>query len=401
MLRKLSVKNFRLLRDVTIDVEPGKPIVLIGPNGSGKSSVIQVLDLLSRWGDEGFQQGCSAFGKFLTAGQKQTTIEIETDVLAHWLERPDGMQLLYRVEVATIHDVNATEYLAKRSDSASSFNPVLNRSGSKLTFTNETTLSEEVFDIPENLLSFERVKQAKVFPSLSELNRAIQNIVVYDGFLTTPSWTRDLREAKLSPFNSVTIETIERIGRRGLDLTNALYYIQQNFGEIWDDLMDHFRAEFPFVQRLEFPADRVGGSISLAFRDKRYPGERLQSHQMSEGMATYLCLLAAILSPSPATAIAFDEPDRHLHPSALRRIAFLLERASEKTAVFVATHSDRFLDYLSDPGGSIRICEPTSEGVKLRMLNGEALDEWRKLYSMSTLRERGQLDPSNNEDYEP
>lgn len=75
-------------------------------------------------------------------------------------------------------------------------------------------------------------------------------------------------------------------------------------------------------------------------------------------MVAYLCLLAAIFAEYAPSVIAFDEPDAHLHPSALRRLVQLLERAAEHTSVLVATHSDRFLDHLSDPAASLRICEP-------------------------------------------
>ncbi|MDI1449663.1 AAA family ATPase [Polyangium sp. 6x1] len=395
MLRKLSVKNFRLLRDVTIDVEPGKPIVLIGPNGSGKSSVIQVLDLLSRWAEEGFEAGCRALGDVVTAGQGCATIELGATTGLRNLATLD-----YSVDfISGAPNGILKEYLAKRSQPTSELVPVLERQGDSLWLRNETTDSKDEFS-GSDALSFENLKHPRFYPALGNLGHLMRSMVVYDGFLTTPLWSRDVREGKLSPFESVTIEPVARVNRRGLDLTNALYYIQQNHGDVWDELMDAFCAEFPFVQRLEFPADRAGGSIALTFRDKRYPGERLRGSQMSEGMATYLCLLAAILSPEPATALAFDEPDRHLHPSALRRIVYLLERISERTAVFVATHSDRFLDYLSDPAESIHICEPTAEGVKLRMLNREALDEWRTLYSLSALRERGQLDPENSAEIE-
>lgn len=114
-----------------------------------------------------------------------------------------------------------------------------------------------------------------------------------------------------------------------------------------------------------------------------------------------ICLLAAILTPAPATAIAFDEPDLHLHPSALRRAAYLLAKLSERTAVFVATHSDTFLDHLSDPAGSLRVCEPSEEGVSIRTLDREALDAWRAEYTLSELRERGHIDPANASALEP
>lgn len=399
MLRKLSVKNFRLLRDVTIDVTPGKPIVLIGPNASGKSSVLQTLDLLSRWADEGFVKGCQAFGgapALVTAGQGISCIEIETD--PQLVQFPDYFdRFQYRVEFGFGID---TEELIARHYNASGLSSILKRKRSKASLLNAKTKTGDELDIDSAQLSFEAFKVGPIYPSLDVLTSTFRAIHIYDGFLTAPTWVRDPREGQLSPFDSAILAPVRRIDRRGLDLVNALYHIQQNHGDAWDELMDAFRAEFPFVQRLEFPADPAGGRVALAFRDKRYPGQRLQGHQMSEGMATYLCLLAAILAPDPAAALAFDEPDRHLHPSALRRIVHLLEKASERSAVFVATHSDRFLDYLSDPARSIRICEPTPEGMKLCSLDADALDEWRKLYSISTLRERGQLDPVNSEEIE-
>lgn len=124
-------------------------------------------------------------------------------------------------------------------------------------------------------------------------------------------------------------------------------------------------------------------------------GVKLHAHQLSSGMLAYLGLLAAVLSPSPAAALGFDEPDLHLHPSLLRRAVSLFEQASDSSAVVVATHSDRMLDFLADPARSIRVCEATERGVELRRLDEAALKEWRERYSMSELRSRGQLDPTN------
>jgi predicted ATPase len=244
-------------------------------------------------------------------------------------------------------------------------------------------------------LSLEIFSDPWSYPRLSRVRHALRTIRVYTQFLITPLWARDAREGSLSAFDGVVVAPAPRIEPRGLNLINSLFHLQNDHHETWEELVDAFRAEFPFVQRLEFPADPAGGRIALGWRDRRYPGVRMQGHQMSEGMTAYLCLLAAILSPEPATAIAFDEPDVHLHPSAMRRLVYLLEKASERTAVFVTTHSDRLLDFLSDPAGSLRVCEPKDGGVTIQSLNGDALDEWRKRYSLSELRQRGHLDSSN------
>lgn len=394
MLTRLSVKNFRLLRDVTLDVPVGKPIVLIGPNSSGKSSVLQVLDLLGRAGRDGWASATRAYEGFETAIPADAT---EGCDVAFDVSLSVRAQLLrYAIDMDSL-GIPERERLTV--DVGGEVTELASRLHTDLRIKNAGTGSVDIQEISredaDGKLAFEIVKQPKFYPALEDLRGELARFRVYDRFLTTPLWVRDLREGRLSPFDSASIAPASRIDRRGLNLINALYHLQANHPEEWEELLDAFRAEFPFVARIHFPADPAGGRIALAWGDRRYPGVQLRGHQMSEGMTAYLCLLAAILSPDPVAAIGFDEPDAHLHPSALRRVVELLERLSTKTTVFVATHSDRFLDFLTDPAGSIRVCEPTNAGVTIRPLDGEALNEWRRDYSLSELRERGHLDSSN------
>ena len=56
MLAKVRIKNYKCLRDVTLDLEP--LTVLVGPNSSGKSSILGVFELgATRSGDIGDRPG--------------------------------------------------------------------------------------------------------------------------------------------------------------------------------------------------------------------------------------------------------------------------------------------------------------------------------------------------------
>jgi len=197
---------------------------------------------------------------------------------------------------------------------------------------------------------------------------------------------------------STLIRSIPRIDRRGLDLVNALYTIHARSPETWEALLQHLQAEFPFVSRLFFPPDPGGGRIALGWEDRRFPGVELTAREMSEGMFAYCAILAAILAPDWPAVLAFDEPDAHVHPSAIRRLIGLLEDLTDKTSVVITTHSDRLLDYLNDPGKSIVTCDPVPDGVRLERLDQEALKRWREVYSMSDLRRQGHLDHQNQDD---
>lgn len=398
MLTRLAVKNFRLLRDVTIDVEPGKPIVLIGPNSSGKSSVLQVLELLQRWAREGLDAGPHIFGgvkAILPPHKEARELAIQIELLV-----PHRGYLRYELGLERTGSLGREELTLFPQRSLGKQDPVIlfKRQAESVLIWNDSAKKQEKIDIePRDGFVFDILKSPQAYPYLEVLRESLSEIQIYDGFLTTPLWVRDPREGRLSPFDSDFLAPTPRVERRGLNLVNALYHLQSNHPEAWEELMASFQAEFPFVARLEFPADPAGGRIALGWRDRRYPGVRMQGHQMSGGMAAYLCLLAAILSPEPTPVIAFDEPDTQLHPSALRRVVHLLEEAAKRTTIIVATHSDRFLDHLSDPAASLRLCEPSEDGVTIRKVDRDALEAWRSDYTMSELRERGHLDPPNSE----
>jgi predicted ATPase len=398
MLTKLVVKNFRLLREVTLDIAKGKPIILIGPNASGKTSLLQVLDFLQRATDENLTRALLPFGR-----DEVKTAGISEPIFIELTFDPQSADpLRYQVQLQTTDaGVRIAHERLDRYEHGLDDEPrqVLVRDGNAGSIRNDSTFTmDSVFFKPDEL-ALRTVKQKEHYPALDELSRWLSGLSIYSGFLTTPLWARDLREGSSSPWDSVVIAPVQRIDRRGFDLVNALYPLQHEVA--WDELMHAFRAEFPFVSKLEFPADPAGGKIGLTWRDRRYPHVRLRASQMSEGMIAYLCLLAALLTPAPASALGFDEPDVRLHPSALRRLVSLLESASLHSAVIVATHSDRFLNFLSDPAASLRVCAPSEKGTAITALHGDVLDEWRQLYTVSQLRERGDLDPSNHDLVEP
>src|SRR5437868_2445995 len=72
MISKVSIRNFKSLRDVEIDLE--RFTVFVGPNASGKSSMLQGLDFLCR----AFQlQGGSVHGELLNAVSRGAAEAVE------------------------------------------------------------------------------------------------------------------------------------------------------------------------------------------------------------------------------------------------------------------------------------------------------------------------------------
>ncbi len=90
--------------------------------------------------------------------------------------------------------------------------------------------------------------------------------------------------------------------------------------------------------------------------------------------------------PELPSLIAIEEPERNLHPAALKEIASILERLSERTQVIITTHSSQLLDAfnpenLSDQLGVLLLQNIPGKGTKVINLeekrkNREALNGW-------------------------
>jgi len=186
------------------------------------------------------------------------------------------------------------------------------------------------------------------------------------------------------------------LDKTGFNLVNVLFHRSQQLKKVWSTIQHNLRAEFPYVEDLFFPPDPSGGKIALAWRDTRSPQGDMFAYQMSDGMLQFLCLLAGLVLPAGmASVLAFDEPDIHLHPSAVRRFVSLANSVAAHTPVLIATHSNVVLDALANPVSSILVSRSDDTGAHVEQLEPLALASWLDDYSASELRQKGMLDQDN------
>jgi predicted ATPase len=398
MLRRLQIKNFKLLRDVDVELERSAPTVLIGPNASGKSTVIEVLDFLSRCASDGLQRAVTAHGGMAaihTIGNKEPVtistrwkfmVTAESGEKRNWdltwtfaLGASPGGQALIHSE--TLMDANR-KLLETTKDGRRLLYDELKRDEAPSTISDSRALAFETRADPQRYESLWRFKgllsRTRVLGALSSI----------------PSWAAASME-RASARDSMVISTESYVSREGVGLANALYNLQMEHANAWAKLERAFRAEFPFVKRIVFPPDPGGSRISFAIEDERFPARRVFASEMSDGMIVFLCLLSLVLHPRQRAALALDEPDAHLHPSALRRFLALAHEPHQHRCLIIVTHSNSLLDELRDPVASIRIVEATPQGARIRRLDTDSLKAWRTEYTLSELRQTGLLDPSN------
>jgi predicted ATPase len=131
------------------------------------------------------------------------------------------------------------------------------------------------------------------------------------------------------------------------------------------------------------------GSVQLFLEEEG--GRQIAATRLSDGTLRYLCLLAILLHPEPPPLVAIEEPELGLHPDVLPYIAELLVRASQRTQIFVTTHSPMIVDALSGNAESVIVCERVEGASRFERLNAEHLRQWLEKYTLSKLWSMGQI----------
>jgi predicted ATPase len=135
-----------------------------------------------------------------------------------------------------------------------------------------------------------------------------------------------------------------------------------------------------------------GGNVQLFLEEEG--GRQIAATRLSDGTLRYICLLAILLHPEPPPLVAIEEPELGLHPDVLPYIAELLVRASERTQVFVTTHSQMIVDALgknSTQSESVIVCERVDGTSSLERLNPQHLKQWLEKYSLGQLWSMGEI----------
>ena len=191
------------------------------------------------------------------------------------------------------------------------------------------------------------IREPHRFPELSALQRAILGWRFYHHFRT------DAASPLRQPQVGVRTPVLSHDGR---DLAAALQTILE-IGE-GRELLQQLDAAFPGAEL------RIAGEGRLAV-EVRLPGmpRFFEATELSDGTLQYLCLLAALLSPRPPAFLALNEPETSIHPDLVPALASLILRASERSQVWVTTHSIALADAIAVETG-----EPS---IQLEKVEGE------------------------------
>lgn len=395
MLEKIHIKGYRALKDFELDLVPGAPLVLIGENATGKSTILDALSLLSavatgRIGRAILDRGGWAAVAWLgTAPQIELRVRFSQHSTVSARNRAPVEYIVRLGHVRSVPTVLDEEVRVYRDGPEQAPLVVLKGGAAPWARNVQSNTNDPAATAPSDGSIVTNSVLAAIsdparYPTPVRVKEALQTVAFYPAFALAPS-TSD-GDAAHEPIGARPVELTRRIKSSGRDLLNALHTISQEHPVVWASLLADLGAVFPWCQSLRFPPGPGRGLITLTWIDSR-TGATLYLDDMSEGMRVYLALLAALHAPDQPALLAFDEPERSLHPHALRRLVKVIESRAEKVPIIVATHSDRLLDFLESPAEVLRITRFSNEhGVRLEQLDPALLAKWLEEYTLSELR---------------
>lgn len=329
-IRSVSVRNYRALADVTVDLGP--VAVLFGPNGAGKSSFLDTIWFARDCAVRGVETASSArshgIGLLYDGADpgSNLVISFETDAARYRLElgMSSGRIESYPGELLTVTGTG---------------DPLIERSvGSEQAFFLSSGLRERVLtSLREPFkLSLDRFldMEPRAFPGAFDMDRALRAVHKYHS----------------RSFN------LHRLGRQGseagpetwlYDWADNLFSVLRNLrdrsgrDDRYETIHNFMQRAFSMYDGLEIEqTSATTVYCSFLERGRREP---IRASGVSDGHLQLLTLLTALFAEprERRPLIMFDEPETSLHPWALAVFAEAVKEATGNFGrqVIIATHS--------------------------------------------------------------
>lgn len=370
-LTELQVFGYRSLRNVRLPL--GQLNVITGPNGCGKSNLYRALWLIARICEGEFARSLAREGGLISAlwaGPRTSekphrlSLGFRTDDFAFELAcgfpqpqagYPPSERSRFSYD-AQIKD-EAIWIGEKRKPSTT----LLERgAGSTRIRDVDGNRVEYPLVLSENESILSQLREPHRFPELFSIRDEVRGWRFYHAFRTDDD--APMRMPQISVRTPV-------LSHDGSDLAAALQTILEMGGAT--RLVQAVTEALPgrSLEILSNEADlrqKSPQSMELCVALHTEGCQRpLLARELSDGTLKYLCLAAALLSERPPSLIAINEPESSLHPDLLRPLSRLIVNASERSQIWVTTHSYALADAICNLSGV--------SPVELRLENGETL----------------------------
>ena len=357
-LVSLSSKNYRSLRDVT--VEPGRLSVFIGANASGKSAILDALRFLSEAVQaRDFHPPVYSRGGILNLawkGEEADQIELQA-VLQDGDKRFEWTVRLVRQS----YEFHVEEHVYEVSFGSPPSQLLNAEKGEGWWWSGEKRERVKLKQSPS------ACALAAATADGSFLAREVAEFIGGWGFFDpNPFLLR--RDWNLSDSG--------RFDPYGRNLGETLYALDRSSPELLEKIVLATRSVVGLPYDIE-----VRESEDRFYFVQEEPGLQFRVSQMgvSSGTLRMLALMTALYASPETGLIGIEEPENYIHPAALSSFTEHVLDSRNRGQFMLTTHSPMLLDILDDPAAVNVVSRNDSEGttvIKEKDPNGvrKALD---------------------------
>lgn len=327
MLQKVSIQNFKSLKDVTLELQ--KVNLFIGPNNSGKSNFLKALELFGKYLCH--QSEGNRFVKTIN-DLKEISFKKKNDNLK--------FEVLFNNELIGCNIISS-------EDTYSDINYEISFSGERYPVSmpsqdfNDHTIKSSDFNetVRINLRDLEK----KVFGNIK-----IYNVVPF--FLT--------KSSSLSRDNLITESTS--------NLVSFLDNIKEENPSIFRQIEEDLNKCIPEFKHITLPKTKAeNGYIEKKIKllDKDENG--FWADEVSEGVLYFLALLCIVHQPNPPKLLLLEEPEKGIHPRRIHEIMkFIFQLAEDKDIqVIMTSHNEHVLEEFAIIPEAVFIFDKDDEGA--------------------------------------
>ncbi len=304
MLKRVSIQNFKSLKDVTLDLQ--KVNLLIGPNNSGKTNFLKALESFSIGGLR--SQSISEL-EAVSFKHQRVIVSYEFE----FLPDPNGyMAMSYEAGKNKVY-----HYIQKYEIKNNGDLPFIETIKDDW-FSDENGHSLEIGILGGHRSEFFDFKNTKIFrPDPSKLIQQVK-------------------------FAAEQIDLFADCS----NLISFYYYVDSNFKRNARKIQDDLTKCIPEIAYFTLPPVKVGNEslLGLRFFDKDDNG--YWAEEVSEGVLYFLALLCIINQPNPPKLLLLEEPEKGIHPRRIREVMdFIFRLAEEKDIqIILTTHNENVLN---------------------------------------------------------
>ena len=345
MLKSLTVRGFKSLKDVTVEFP--RMAVLFGPNAAGKSNLLDAIQALSRIGTqrtladalgeqirgyptEAFSFPSGGLAELLSASSAQFSLETDLAV------QKDAYRYRVNVEITPGSGALAVadEYLsALAKDGCPKGTAAIEQIEGKLRVRRKNESGKP---------RYEPLHQNYAILSDPRLGRPLYQ-AIEEARSELSGWRTYYLDPRVAMRTAQPPSDVRDIGVLGGEIAPFLYRLRAEHLKYFQAVSRTLRSIVPSVEDLTVDLDKRRGTLDILIRQG---GVDYSSRIVSEGTLRVLALCAIAVNPWGGSLLAFEEPENGVHPRRLELIAqLLLSLALEQgRQVVVTTHSPLFCD---------------------------------------------------------